>query len=95
MSKDPITTRIQSNGLRYKSKQPGSPFAPGSAGPATMSCFLCGKHRARSALQSRKLFGKTQYVCAPSCNAKPEEVAVAVVEPTPVVVAPSGESSGA
>jgi hypothetical protein len=85
MSKDPITTRIQSNGLRYKSKQPGSPFAPGSAGPATMSCFLCGKHRARSALQSRKLFGKTQYVCSPSCNAKPEEPVAPVAPATPAV----------
>jgi hypothetical protein len=37
-------------------------------GAATMSCFLCGKHRARSALKSRKLLGKTQFVCAPNCR---------------------------
>lgn len=33
-----------------------------------MSCFLCGKHRPRASLRSRKLLGKTQYVCAPSCE---------------------------
>jgi hypothetical protein len=33
-----------------------------------MSCLLCGKHRPRSMLKSRKLLGKTQFVCAPSCK---------------------------
>jgi hypothetical protein len=33
-----------------------------------MSCFLCGKHRSRSLLKSRKLLGKVQFVCAPSCK---------------------------
>ena len=70
MYKDPVSTHIQPDGLRYKSKEPGSPFAPaGAGGAATMSCFLCGKHRPRVSLQSRKLLGKTQYVCAPSCAA--------------------------
>lgn len=69
MYKDPVSTHIQPDGLRYKSKEPGSPFAPaGAGGAATMSCFLCGKHRPRASLRSRKLLGKTQYVCAPSCE---------------------------
>jgi hypothetical protein len=33
-----------------------------------MSCFLCGKHRPRSQLMSKKLLGKSQSVCAPSCK---------------------------
>ena len=69
MAKAEIKTSIDSDGLRYRSKSPGSPFvAAGGLGAATMSCFLCGKHRARTALKSRKLLGKTQFVCAPSCS---------------------------
>jgi hypothetical protein len=38
-----------------------------------MSCFLCGKHRPRTLLQSRKLIGRHHYVCAPSCRALREQ----------------------
>jgi hypothetical protein len=70
MAKSEIKTAIVDGGLRYRSKTPGSPFAAASSfGAATMSCFLCGKHRARSMLKSRKLLGKNQVVCAPSCSA--------------------------
>ncbi|MDP4301053.1 hypothetical protein [Leptothrix discophora] len=75
MSKDTVKTAIDSDGLRYLSKTPGSPF--GSAGThsaATMSCFLCGKHRARSQLKTRKLLGKSQLVCAPTCNELEEQL---------------------
>ncbi len=68
MSKETVKTSIDAGGLRYRSKAPGSPF--GSAGTyssATMSCFLCGKHRARSQLKTKKLLGRSQVVCAPSC----------------------------
>ena len=34
-----------------------------SFGQSTMSCFLCGKHRPRQNLQSRKFIGKSQAVC--------------------------------
>lgn len=69
MSKTPVRTQIDANGLRYHSKASGSPFAStGVFSAATMSCFFCGKHRPRSALKSRKLLGKTQFVCAPSCK---------------------------
>ena len=70
MAKDEVKTTIDSEGLRYRSKAPGSPFvAAGNFSAATMSCFLCGKHRPRASLKSRKLLGKTQFVCAPSCGA--------------------------
>lgn len=69
MTKAEVKTTIDRDGLRYRSKSPGSPFvATGGFGAATMSCLLCGKHRPRSALKSRKLLGKTQFVCAPNCS---------------------------
>ena len=68
-TKEEVKTRIEPDGLRYRSKTPGSPFAPaGAFGGSTMSCFLCGKHRPRSMLKTRKLLGKAQTVCAPSCK---------------------------
>ena len=73
MAKDVIKTTIEPDGMRYRSKAPGSPFSvAGSFGAATMSCFLCGKHRARSLMTTRKLVGKAQTVCAPSCKALDE-----------------------
>ncbi len=33
-----------------------------------MSCFLCGKHRPRAQLKTRKLLGRAQSVCAPNCK---------------------------
>ena len=69
MAKADTKTSIDSDGLRYRSKTPGSPFtAAGAFGAATMSCFLCGKHRPRSLLKSRRLLGKAQFVCSPTCK---------------------------
>ena len=69
MAKDDIKTSIDADGLRYRSKPAGSPFASaGAFASATMSCFLCGKHRPRAALKGRKMLGRTQFVCAPSCK---------------------------
>ncbi len=68
-TKDSTKTTIEADGLRYRSKAPGSPFAATSSfGAATMSCFLCGKHRPRAMLKSKKLLGKSQPVCSPSCK---------------------------
>ena len=65
----PPVTKLAENGLRYKSKAPGSPFETSSPfSSTTMSCFLCGKHRPRAQLKSRKLLGKSQAVCSPSCK---------------------------
>ena len=69
LSKEDPKTSIDAGGLRYRSKVAGSPFsATGAFGAATMSCFLCGKHRPRAQLKSRKLLGKAQAVCSPSCK---------------------------
>jgi hypothetical protein len=46
MSKDDIT-KISGDGLRYKSKEGGSPFAASGTG-ASMSCYKCGLHKPRA-----------------------------------------------
>jgi hypothetical protein len=52
-------TAVLPDGLRYKSKVSGSPFvATTSFGSATMSCFMCGKHRPRSMMGTRKFWAK-------------------------------------
>lgn len=69
MSKPITHTKIQGDGLRYKAKVSGSPFVGASnLGATTMSCFLCGKHRARADLKFRNLLGKSHSVCAPKCE---------------------------
>ncbi len=69
MAKAEAKTAVKANGLRYKSKVSGSPFAAAASfGGATMSCFMCGKHRPRSLMGTRKVAGKSQTVCAPSCK---------------------------
>lgn len=76
MSKQDKTTQIVSDGLRYRSKQPGSPFSgAGSFSQGTMSCFYCGKHRLRSMMETRKFIGKSQVICSPSCKAVDELLA--------------------
>ncbi len=75
MAKDEIKTLVEPDGLRYKSKAPGSPFSvAGAFGAGTMSCFLCGKHRPRSMLKTRKLLGRSQTVCAPTCKDLEEQL---------------------
>lgn len=69
MSRAPTKSAILEDGLHYKAKVSGSPFGSNAfSGTATMSCFLCGKHRNRSLLSKRNLFGKSQSVCSPSCK---------------------------
>jgi hypothetical protein len=87
MAKDAVKTTIDANGLRYRSKASGSPFAStGVFSAATMSCFLCGKHRTRSSLKSRRFLGKTQFVCAPSC--KEAEAGIAPNAAAPAAATP-------
>ena len=33
-----------------------------------MSCFKCGKHRPRSLLKSRRILGRNEMVCEPTCK---------------------------
>jgi hypothetical protein len=69
MTRPTTKTQMLDDGLRYKAKVSGSPFKSGAySGISTMSCFLCGKHRLRNQLGTRKLLGKSQAVCAPSCK---------------------------
>ena len=76
MSKAEVKTAVVADGLRYKSKPSGSPFrASASFSGATMSCFMCGKHRTRAQLRTRQVLGKSQSVCAPSCKALDELIA--------------------
>jgi hypothetical protein len=59
-----IETKISDDGLRYRSRVPGTPF---SGAGNTRSCFKCGCHRLPSDLQSRRILGRTEFVCKPSC----------------------------
>lgn len=73
MSRPSTKTKILDDGLRYQSKVQGSPFNQVvSFGTSTMSCFLCGKHRPRTSMTTKKFIGKSQAVCAPSCKAAKE-----------------------
>ena len=58
-------TKVSGDGLRYATKSPGSPFL-GSGN--TRSCFKCGKHRQQGLLQSKRILGRSEMICAPSCN---------------------------
>ena len=53
---------ISKDGLRYKARIAGSPFAQ-TGGNATMSCAKCGMHKPRSLGSYRKLAGKIMFVC--------------------------------
>ena len=78
MARADAKTAVLADGLRYKSKVSGSPFAATTSfGAATMSCFMCGKHRARSMMGTRKVLGKSQAVCAPSCKGLDEALEAA------------------
>ena len=80
MSKPVTKTKILDDGLRYQSKVGGTPFkAVAHFNTTMMSCFLCGTHRVRSTMVTRKFIGKSQAVCAPSCKAAREADAVVAV----------------
>lgn len=61
-----ISSKLSQDGLRYGAKVPGSPFL-GTGN--TRSCFKCGKHRQQAQLQSKRILGRSEMVCAPSCEA--------------------------
>lgn len=65
-------TEVHSNGLRYASKKPGSPFGPmGAGGYGALSCFFCGTHRHLSERKMQKILGRHQPVCEPVCQKNP------------------------
>ena len=59
------TTQIHADGLRYRSKAPGSVFGPTTG---MMSCFMCGMHRPRTFLRTFKVAGATNYRCIGGCR---------------------------
>lgn len=66
-------SRIRDGGLRYENKATGSPYARDMG--VTLSCFLCGRHRPRAALKTRKLVGRHHNVCADGCSSRRAEPA--------------------
>ena len=67
-SSSSVATVVANDGLRYKSKAPGSAFGP-NATCATMSCIKCGVHRPRSLLMTKRVAGRLYLACSPSCEA--------------------------
>ena len=86
MSKPATKTRIVEDGLRYQTEVGGSPFSGAvNFAVASMSCFLCGTHRVRSTMISRKFIGKSQAVCAPSCKAaKQADLEISAASAVPI-----------
>ena len=62
MSKDDIT-KISGDGLRYKSKEGGSPFAASGTG-ASMSCYKCGLHKPRALGSFKRVLNQSMFMCA-------------------------------
>ncbi|HJV95974.1 MAG TPA: hypothetical protein VJ608_08055 [Albitalea sp.] len=60
-----IPTKLNADGLRYATKATGSPFL-GSGN--TRSCFKCGRHRQPAQMQSKRVLGRSEMVCKPSCD---------------------------
>ena len=63
------TTRIAKDGLRYKSKEGGSPYAQSSSA-GTMSCYKCGLHKTRNLGAFKRLLGQSMFMCGDCVNAK-------------------------
>ena len=62
-----VASVVTHDGLRYKSKTPGSSFGS-NASCATMSCIKCGVHRPRSLLTTKRVAGRLYLACSPSCE---------------------------
>ena len=74
MSRDDVTTKIASDGLRYKSKAGGSPFGATGNTINTMSCMKCGLHKPRALGSFRRLLDKSHFFCG---DCRPVQAAVA------------------
>lgn len=66
MSNPRESTRIAAGGLRYQSKVSGSPFRDSKV--STRSCIKCGRHRIPDQLRAIRFLGRTEMVCAPTCD---------------------------
>jgi len=63
------STKIASDGLRYKSKESGSPFG-GSGSMGTMSCYKCGLHKPRALGSFKKMAGQNMFCCGECSSPK-------------------------
>jgi hypothetical protein len=57
-----VKSEISVDGLRYKSKKPGSPYEGIRTGD-TMSCMKCGLHKPRSLGSFKQLLGNAAFFC--------------------------------
>ena len=71
MSNEKIT-KIAPDGLRYKSKESGSPFGPGGS-IDTMSCYKCGIHKPRGLGTFKRILGQSMFMCG-DCKPAPKAV---------------------
>jgi hypothetical protein len=62
MSNDQVT-KIAADGLRYKTKETGSPYQDFSCG-TTISCYKCGLHKPRSSGIFKRLLGQNMFKCS-------------------------------
>jgi hypothetical protein len=65
MSEKQAKTRLAEDGLRYASKESGSPFMGNGT---TRSCFKCGQHRNQDQMKAFRFLGRSEMVCKPSCG---------------------------
>jgi hypothetical protein len=68
MSKDQESL-IAADGLRYKSKEGGSPFKDLSS-MASISCYKCGLHKPRAMGTFKKLINQSMFMCCDCTPAK-------------------------
>ena len=64
------TTEISSTGLRYVSKENGSPFQGSGSTGETISCIKCGKHKLRTRGAVRRYLNSLLFFCF---DCKPEK----------------------
>jgi hypothetical protein len=59
----PATTEISQTGLRYVSKEGGSPYQGAGGTGETISCIKCGKHKLRSRGMLRRYLNSLFFYC--------------------------------
>jgi hypothetical protein len=70
MSKDQESL-IAADGLRYKTKEGGSPFKD-SANMSSISCYKCGLHKPRALGVFRQMINQRMFLCGDCMPAKSE-----------------------
>ena len=65
------TTKISDSGLRYISKESGSPFQGMGATGETRSCIKCGQHKLRSKGAIHRYLSALMFICFDCKPVKP------------------------